>query len=148
MRHYARMDYAAVPLLTGLEARMRFAQQKQHVISQNIANADTPGYKARRVVEPNFGKVLKSVEDSGKGNLVVAPRIALPDAFRSFGSQSAISEASVVDTSISEVKPNGNSVSIEDQMSELSNVQIEYGELLNLYRKQLGLFRIALGKSR
>jgi flagellar basal-body rod protein FlgB len=142
------MDFASLPLLTGLEARMRYAQQRQNVISQNIANADTPGYKARRVIEPKFAQVLKSVESSGRENLVISPRINVPDAFRTFGSRAALAQMSEVDSRVSDVKPNGNSVALEDQLSDLSDVQIEYNELINLYRKQIGLFRIALGKGR
>lgn len=142
------MDFGSLPLLTGLEARMRYMQRKQSVISQNIANADTPGYKARRVIEPRFDEVLKSVEDSGTGNLVVKPSMELPEAFKTFGSRAALDLGTEADPKVREEKPNGNNVALEDQLSEMSNTQMEYNELINLYRKQLGLFHIALGKGR
>jgi flagellar basal-body rod protein FlgB len=141
------MDFTQTPLLAGLEARMRFAQARQQVISQNIAHADTPGYKARTVAEPDFSSVLSAVDARGAGR-VAKPQIAMPAAFKTFGSSVAANAHSERDEKIFETKPNGNNVSLEEQLGELANVQMEYAEMTNLYRKQLGLFRIALGKGR
>jgi flagellar basal-body rod protein FlgB len=141
------MDFNKTPLLVGLEARMRFAQARQQVISQNIAHADTPGYKARVMEEPDFSSVLSSVGGRGAGR-VAKPQIAMPEAFKTFGSSVAANAQTQRDENVFETKPNGNTVSLEEQLGELANVQMEYAEMTNLYRKQLGLFRIALGKGR
>jgi flagellar basal-body rod protein FlgB len=141
------MDFTKTPLLAGLEARMRFAQARQQVISQNIAHADTPGYKARVLEEPDFSAVLSAVDARGPGR-VAKPHIAMPAAFSRFGSSAAINARTERADDAFETKPNGNNVSLEQQLGDLANVQMEYAEMTNLYRKQLGLFRIALGKSR
>jgi flagellar basal-body rod protein FlgB len=141
------MDFTQTPLLVGLEARMRFAQARQQVISQNIAHADTPGYKARVMEEPDFSSVLSAVDKRGAGR-VAKPQISIPVAFKTFGSSVAANAHSERDEKVFETKPNGNTVSLEEQLGELANVQMEYAEMTNLYRKQLGLFRIALGKGR
>jgi flagellar basal-body rod protein FlgB len=138
------MDFTKTPLLAGLEAHMRFAQARQQVISQNIAHADTPGYKARVMEEPDFSAVLSAVD----ARRVAKPQIAMPAAFKTFGSSVAANAHTERDEKVFETKPNGNTVSLEEQLGELANVQMEYAEMTNLYRKQLGLFRIALGKSR
>jgi flagellar basal-body rod protein FlgB len=147
MAHYPAMDFTKTPLMAGLEARMRFAQARQQVISQNIANADTPGYKARVLDEPDFSNVLSAVEAGGPGR-VAKPQISMPAAFKTFGSTVAANAHSNRDQGVFETKPNGNNVSLEDQLGALANVQMEYAEMTSLYRKQMGLFRIALGKSR
>ncbi len=144
---YCVMDFTKMPLLAGLEARMRFAQARQQVISQNIAHADTPGYKARVLDEPDFSSVLSAVDARGPGR-VAKPQIAMPAAFKTFGSSVAANARTERDENAVETKPNGNNVSLEEQLGDLANVQMEYAEMTNLYRKQLGLFRIALGKSR
>ncbi len=141
------MDFNKIPLLAGLETRMRFAQARQQVISQNIAHADTPGYKARVVEEPDFSSVLSAADARGAGR-VSKPQIDIPTAFKTFGSSVATNAQSERDKNVFETKPNGNNVSLEEQLGELANVQMEYAEMTNLYRKQLGLFRIALGKGR
>jgi flagellar basal-body rod protein FlgB len=147
MRDIPAMDFTNTPLLAGLEARMRHAQSRQQVIAQNIAHADTPGYKARTLAEPDFSAVLSAVDARGAGR-VAKPQIAMPAAFKTFGSTVAMRAASEVDEKAFETKPNGNNVSLEEQLSALSNVQMEYAEMTNLYRKQMGMFRIALGKGR
>jgi flagellar basal-body rod protein FlgB len=141
------MDFTKTPLLAGLEARMRFAQARQQVISQNIAHADTPGYKARVVEEPDFSSVLSAVDARGAGH-VAKPQIDMPSAFKTFGSSVAANANTERDDNAFETKPNGNNVSLEEQLGDLANVQMEYAEMTNLYRKQMGLFRIALGKGR
>jgi flagellar basal-body rod protein FlgB len=70
----------------------------------------------------------------------------MPAAFKTFGSSVAANAHTERDEKVFETKPNGNNVSLEEQLGELANVQMEYAEMTNLYRKQLGLFRIALGK--
>ncbi len=141
------MDFTKTPLLAGLEARMRYAQARQQVISQNIAHADTPNYKARVLSEPDFSSVLSAVQSHGPGH-VAKPQIDMPAAFKAFGSRVAASANTERDDKVFETKPNGNNVSLEEQLGDLASVQMEYAEMTNLYRKQLGLFRIALGKSR
>jgi flagellar basal-body rod protein FlgB len=139
------MDFTKTPLLVGLEARMRFAQARQQVISQNIAHADTPGYKARVMEEPDFSSVLSAVDKRGAGR-VAKPQIAMPAAFKTFGSSVAANAHTERDENVFETKPNGNNVSLEEQLSAMGGVQMEYAEMTNLYHKQMGLFRIALGK--
>lgn len=137
------MDFTSSPLITGLEARMRFAQARQKVVSDNIANADTPAYEARTLAEPNFSAVLSAVS-AGPGH-VAKPHIAMPAAFSALGSHMAARDESIKDPHVSETKPNGNTVNLEDQLMEMQKTQLEYGELTNIYKKQMGLFRLALG---
>lgn len=46
--------------LKALAASLNFRQMRQEIISSNIANADTPGYKAKRV---DFEKALARALD-------------------------------------------------------------------------------------
>ncbi len=137
------MDFTSSPLINGLEARMRYAQSRQKVVSDNIANADTPGYEARTLAEPDFSSVLSAVS-AGPGR-VAKPHIVMPAAFAALGSHMAAHDNSIKDPHVSETKPNGNTVNLEDQLMEMSKTQMEYGELTNIYKKQMGLFRLALG---
>ena len=42
------MDLPDVPLLSMLKQRMTWLNQRQDTLSQNVANADTPGYRRAR----------------------------------------------------------------------------------------------------
>jgi flagellar basal-body rod protein FlgB len=52
----------------------------------------------------------------------------------------------IVDNSATEIKPDGNSVNIEEQMMKMSQIQTEYITLINLYKKNISLFKSAIGK--
>ncbi|WP_251138585.1 MULTISPECIES: flagellar basal body rod protein FlgB [unclassified Exiguobacterium] len=97
----------------------------QKVISANIANVDTPGYKSKRVV---FGDVLDSeMKMSLKRHATI-------------GTSGSIVEQS------SAMRNDGNGVDIDLEMSELSRNQIEYEALVEqLNRKFSGIQSVIRG---
>ena len=52
------MNLPDVPLLSMLRERMNWLHQRQDVLSQNVANADTPGYVARDLKPLDFEEAL------------------------------------------------------------------------------------------
>lgn len=140
------MDTSSIAIFQAVTGRMRELQAKQEVIAQNVANADTPGYQARELVERDFSDVLAKVANPSGAPRVAKPGIALPSEMRSLGSQAAARANTQVERGTFEVKPNGNTVVLEEQLLSLANVQMEYTALTNLYRKQAGLLKTAIGK--
>lgn len=57
-------DLVTADALPALEATMRFAAQRQRIISNNIANFDTPGYRAVDVSVDGFQKALGRAVDA------------------------------------------------------------------------------------
>jgi flagellar basal-body rod protein FlgB len=53
-----------IPAITQHEQALRFRALRNQVLSSNIANADTPGYKARDL---DFGQALKSARQESIG---------------------------------------------------------------------------------
>ncbi len=53
------MNLPEVPLLSMLRERMSWLNQRQDLLSQNVANADTPNYVARDLKPLNFEDALK-----------------------------------------------------------------------------------------
>ena len=51
-------------LFQALNAKMNYLDQRQKVLAQNIANANTPGYKPKDLNKVDFGAVLKDITDS------------------------------------------------------------------------------------
>jgi flagellar basal-body rod protein FlgB len=45
-----------------------------------------------------------------------------------------------------EVQPNGNGVSLEQQMVDMTNSQLDYNTLLDLYRADVGMINTVLDK--
>lgn len=140
------MGDAKLGLFNAFEAQLRQLSQRQKIIAENIANADTPGYRAREQAPSAFAKEL--AQASGGRAAVAAPQIEMPAAFARLGSRAAAGPNSVIDKNVLETKPNGNTVSLEEQLAKQADVQMDYATITNLYRKQMGLIRLALGKSR
>jgi flagellar basal-body rod protein FlgB len=139
------MSDTKLGLFTAFEQQLRHLSRRQAVIAQNIANADTPGYRAREVAAPSFSQTL--AQRSGKAGNVATPRIEMPSAFSHMGSRAG-GQGTFENRNSVETKPNGNTVSLESELAKQADIQLDYSTITNLYRKQMGLIRLALGKSR
>lgn len=140
------MDTSSIAIFQAVTGRMRELQAKQQVIAQNVAHADTPGYQARELVERDFSDVLSRVAGASGTGKIAKPGIAVPAEMKALGSQAAARVESRAGRGSFEVKPNGNTVVLEEQLLSLANVQMEYSALTGLYRKQAGLLKTAIGK--
>jgi flagellar basal-body rod protein FlgB len=129
-------------LFQALNAKMSYLDQRQKVIAQNIANADTPVYKPKDLTKVDFGAVLKDVAKSN----VLRPETTNPKHMPS------TSEIASPDTrkmkKTYDVAPVGNAVVLEEQMVNASQTMIDYNLMTSLYQKNVGLFRTALGVGR
>ncbi|MGH6676724.1 MAG: flagellar basal body protein, partial [Xanthobacteraceae bacterium] len=52
------MPIADIPILSMLRRRMEWHQEREQVLAENVANADTPGYRPRDLDPPNFQREL------------------------------------------------------------------------------------------
>lgn len=104
-------------------AHARHASARQHVTAGNLANADTPGYRAQRIAD--FEDVYRSL---GAGDAM-----ARADFDRRFDARTPRS-------------PNGNSVSLELEMVAALDAQRSHGRALNVYRSALNIMRTSIGR--
>jgi len=137
------MDLPAIPLLSMLKERMAWLNQRQNVLSQNVANVDTPGYAARDLKPVDFEKALKDATTSSSfsGSLTTTnPRhIALsPHGAAAFAGE---------DTPDIESNPSGNSVSLEEEMIKVADTQAQFQAATNLYAKAIDMMKTAIGKT-
>ena len=131
------------PLIAGIGREMRHLAERQRVIAQNLANSDTPGYKAREVERPDFADLLGA---QGGGARVARPKVQLTGGMAALGARPPQGGHVLLDPDTSETKPDGNNVTIEDQLLKMGQVQADFAAMTNLYRKQQALMRTALGK--
>lgn len=123
-----------------LGEKMSWLGQRQRVLSQNIANADTPDYKARDIAALDFSDTMARQKQQ-IGLAVTNPQhVALPEAANRFSESKA---DSVYETSIT-----GNSVVLEEQMMKLSQTAGDYNLATGIYRKYMALHRAALGSQK
>ncbi|MBB4616678.1 flagellar basal body protein [Sphingomonas abaci] len=133
------------PILSGIAREMRHLAERQKVVAQNIANSETAGYKAQDVVAPDFSSLL----DVHSGPATIArPQVALTAGMSALGARPLRGSGSVIiDHDVSETKPDGNNVTLEDQLLKMGRIQSDFAAMTSLYRKQQGLLRTAIGKS-
>ena len=127
------------PILAGIRDRMHNLADRQRVVAQNIANSETPGYKAREVSEPDFASLV------GGSGMVARPRVELTQRMRSLGAVQPIGSGVIFDKDITETKPDGNNVTLEDQLLKMGEVQADFTAMTNLYRKQMAMLKTAVG---
>lgn len=131
-------------LIAGIGQAMHHLSDRQAVISQNIANSETPGFKAREVQAPDFAGLLGR---GGEGARVARPRVAISSGMAALGASQPSSGHIIADTDVSETKPDGNNVTLEEQLLKMGQVQADFATLTNLYRKQMGFIKTATGRS-
>ncbi len=118
--------------------RLSWLGQRQQVLANNVANADTPGYRARDLKALSFKKVL-----GGEGaKLGMAATNAAHLAGRS--GKSAPNLVEKVDSH--EIVISGNSVSLEEEMMKVSKTMMDYQLTTNLYSKHIKMIKTALGR--
>ncbi|HYM30642.1 MAG TPA: flagellar basal body rod protein FlgB [Candidatus Cybelea sp.] len=134
------MDLNKLPVFAALKRQMDWLNERQRVIAENIANADTPGYKPHDLKEPSFSDLLSQ---QGGGKLVPVATNAMH--LGPSGAQSG-SFREDVQRRTEETTPTGNAVNLEQEMVKLAEAQVDYTTASSLYKKHLGLIMIALGK--
>mgnify|MGYP003627512742 CR=1 FL=1 len=143
------MAIGDLPIFSMMKQRLHWLTERQQVLAQNVANANTPGYEARDLKELDFGGM---VEASGPRLAPVATsagHIGSPVAGAGAGTGSSLGQArggEVIKSAGFETSPTGNSVTLEDEMVKVAQTQMDYEAVTALYTKGLGLVRIAVGR--
>ena len=134
------MDFSSIGLFRLVSQRLDWLTQRQDLLAQNIANADTPGYQPREM------RPFAAHLDGASGSMMPAAthaRHIAPIASGTGGSQSSERLNDVYETA-----PTGNAVVLEQQMVRVSETAMQHQFALNLYRKHVGMIRLALGRGR
>jgi flagellar basal-body rod protein FlgB len=132
------MDLPGIGLFRMISQQLHWLGQRQQVLSQNVANADTPGYQARDLQPLAFGDALQQA----------TLRPAVTHAGHLLGKSTDPAAAKVKTITPWEVSPDGNGVVLEQQMTQLAETQADYQMATELYRKQIGMLKTAIGSNR
>ena len=110
------------------------AAARQALIAQNIANADTPGYRATEL--PRFSAAMNDSQSTAMRHTRsghVAGTGTGPQNYRP-------------ELSAGAAAPNGNTVSIETEMMRATEVRHQHELALSVYKSALGILRSSLGR--
>jgi flagellar basal-body rod protein FlgB len=128
-----------MPLIAALKGRMQYHQARQKLLAENVANADSPGYRPKDL-KP-FDAALAAAKAQDITGSTGPARTDARHISGVGGSGLANKRASLFETT-----PSGNSVNIEDEMMRLSQNNSDYQLATTLYSKSLSYLRLALGK--
>lgn len=133
------MAISDFPILSMLRTKMQWHQERQRLLAENVANADTPKFRPRDLTPPDFGR--PQPQWGGPVGLMrtnLAHIAAAGDAGSvRFGGETRGSY---------EVRPTGNAVNLEDEMLKAAANQMDHQTVASLYSRSLGLIKTALGK--
>jgi flagellar basal-body rod protein FlgB len=131
------MPITDIPILSMLRERMEWHQERQRVLAENVANADTPNYHAKDLAPPDFSHEIAqaSLGLDRTNPLHINAQAGGGSAFAADGSGRYA------------IRPRGNSVTHEDEMLKVASNQMDYEAVTSLYTRSLALIKIAIGRA-
>jgi flagellar basal-body rod protein FlgB len=112
----------------------KHAGARQAVVTRNIANADTPGFQAQHI--PSFKDSYRAGDQI---SISVTRAGHMTTSHRSNGvARSQLTQA--------EASPNGNTVSLEDEILSAVEVSREHSRALAIYRHAMTVIRATISR--
>jgi flagellar basal-body rod protein FlgB len=116
------------------ERRLHWLDRRQSVLAQNVANADTPGYRPHDLVP--FRRELDG-----------ALRLSMARTQPGHGAGSAAAAANARrERDVAEVTPDGNAVSLDREAMRIAETDSAHAVAMAVHRSFMGMFRSALGR--
>lgn len=125
-----------------LATAINFRQMRQKLIASNIANAETPGYKAKRL---DFEKSLQTALDiEGTNSLNTSD----DRHFKVGGGGMASLEPSIYVDPNDVVSDDGNNVDMESEMVKMDENKMMFDTAVQLLNKKLALRKYILNSEK
>ena len=130
------MGLVDIPIFSMLRTRLEWAQARQRVLAENVANSDTPNFRPRDLAPPSLdpsasqAPVRRATTETGH-----LP--GLGGAGETFRTERR---------GAYDLRPAGNAVNIEDEMMKVAANQMDYQAVTALYTRSLNLLKTAIGK--
>ena len=145
-----------ISLFQVLKAKLDYTAERQRLIAQNVANADTPGYAPSDLKPFTFETAMKNAValapagQSAIGGLssTGAPSmggagLALTNPGHMVGLSSPPGNWKPLVLPDSEARVDGNQVVLEDQMAKLTEARLDHEAAVTFYQQSLTLLRTA-----
>ena len=126
-------------LLSALTEKMKWHQSRQSLLAENVANADTPGFKGRDLKAFGFEEHMQNLSTAKIETVATQPTHFSVQGTESdgFGPRRLNNF---------EITPEGNGVTIEDEMMKVASNQMDYQAITAIYTRSLRILKSALGK--
>ena len=140
------MDLKNISLFKTLDQKMSWLNERQKVLAQNIANANTPGYVSQDLKKVSFQSHLNNSSQADGNSSAKVMKATRPGHLNGLGGLASSFEIKQEQSEFLETTPDGNTVDLERELSKMAEVQMEYTLATNLYKKHVGMLRSALGR--
>jgi flagellar basal-body rod protein FlgB len=131
-------------LLQAAVQKMRWHETRQKALSQNIANADTPGYRPQDVTPLDFKSLLES---SSSKLSISAGQLATTDP-KHIGLNSALSSPGKTlvkeQKKTYDVAPDGNAVDLEEQLLKMNQNYTDHRLTTTIYQKNIDMLKSSM----
>lgn len=132
------MDITRLPLFGMIARRMDWLSHRQTVLSQNVANADTPNYQPRDLKAIDFKAEMRKQTS----RLTAATTSASHQTSRTIAGPDREDKPRPSETTLS-----GNSVQMDSELMKVADTAMDYQMTTNIYRRQLAMLRSAIGRN-
>ncbi len=128
--------------LKALTTALNFREMRQELTTSNIANANTPGYKAKKL---DFEEALaRALDVDGQMHMNVADERHHNVGNGGFNNL----EPEIYDNPNGVVSPDGNTVDVEAEMAQMAENKLMYDALVQLINKKMGIMRYAINSEK
>jgi flagellar basal-body rod protein FlgB len=120
------------------QRQIDYLARRQSVLSENVANANTPEYKEKDLAPLSFKDLMappaEAVRAVATNPMHISPDVA-PVRFEEVDVHRP-----------EESKPDGNEINVEDQMQKIGDIKGDYELAVNLMMKHISMLKTAIDK--
>ncbi len=128
--------------LNALTTALNFREMRQELISSNVANANTPGYKAKKL---DFEEALaRALDVDGQMQMNATDGRHYNVGGGGFNNL----EPEIYDNPNGVVSENGNTVDVEAEMAQMAENKLMYDALVQLINKKMGIMKYAINSEK
>lgn len=140
------MDSGDIPIFAMLKSRLGYLSERQKVIAENVANANTPGYAARDL-KPFSYQLKQASQGAAPASAAAGMSVTQPGHMQAPGAAKGLAAGvKATKQADSEVTLDGNGVVLEDEMVKLTQARMDYDAAIGFYQKSISLLKMAVRK--
>ena len=137
-------------LMKGMIQKIGWLEERQKVLAQNIANADTPGYRPQDITPLDFKELLGKADK--KLSLGASTSLKSPQLAATSSTHMGLNGSTNIDPNVDvkkqkntyETAPAGNAVVLEEQLLKMGENFADHRMITNLYQKNVDMLRLAV----